>query len=43
MGLIESTSADTITEHGQYFREAAACGRWGRGEGAGRVTLLGDW
>ena len=42
VGLIESTKADTITEHGQYFREADECSKWGSEVGAGRVTLLGD-
>lgn len=42
VGLIESTRSETITEHGQFFREADECQEWGSGVGAGRVVLLGD-
>eukprot|EP00884_Botryococcus_braunii_P014529 jgi/Botrbrau1/23077/Bobra.0243s0018.1 len=36
--VIASTPADTITEHGQYFRDPAQCQKWGEGP----VSLLGD-
>ena len=38
LDLVRASAADTITEHGQFFREAAACSVWGRG----RLTLAGD-
>lgn len=36
--LIASTRPETVTEHGQFFREVSECSKWGEG----RVTLMGD-
>lgn len=36
--VLQTTDLTTITEHGQYFREASQCVKWGEG----RVTLGGD-
>ena len=38
LDLVHRTDAATITEHGQFYREADECRVWGRG----RVTLAGD-
>ena len=38
LDLVRRTDAATITEHGQFYRDADECGVWG----SGRLTLAGD-
>lgn len=38
LNLLRATDPSTVTEHGQFYREAADCRVWGRGP----ITLLGD-